>query len=57
MVEATNQQAERSSRAATPGSSLVYFIFACLGVLPILAMPVFQYFSGRCGVSRRGVAR
>ncbi|MEV8249466.1 hypothetical protein AB0O87_00905 [Microbacterium sp. NPDC076768] len=41
----TNQQAERSSRAATLASSLVYFIFACLAVLPVLAMPVFQYFS------------
>ncbi len=23
----------------------MFFIFACLGVLPVLAMPVFQYFS------------
>ncbi len=23
----------------------MYFIFACLAVLPVLAMPVFQYFS------------
>lgn len=41
----TNQQPERSSRTTTSGSSLVFFIFACLGVLPVLAMPVFQYFS------------
>ncbi|MBT2486440.1 MULTISPECIES: hypothetical protein [unclassified Microbacterium] len=41
----TDQQAERSSRIVTTGSSLVYFVFACLAVLHVLAMPVFQYFS------------
>lgn len=41
----TDQQAERSSRTARSGNSVVYFVFACLGVLPVLVMPIFQFLS------------
>lgn len=41
----TNQRTERSSRAATSGSSVVYFIFACVATLAVLAMPIYQFFS------------
>jgi hypothetical protein len=45
MVETTRQRADVSPEATTRPSSLVFFILACLGVLPVLAMPVFQYLS------------
>lgn len=41
----TNQRTEQKSRAATSESSVVYFILACLGALPVLAMLVYQYLS------------
>lgn len=41
-LDMTTPRPERGSRAASPGSSVVYFIFVCLGVLPVLAMPVFR---------------
>lgn len=41
----TTQRPQRSSQAKSPGSSVVFFIFACLGVLPVLGMLVWQYAS------------
>lgn len=45
MAETTHQQPNRNAQATASGSSLVFFILAFLGVLPVLAMPVFQYLS------------
>lgn len=41
----SSQQPIRYSRVTTPGSTYVYFVFACLSVLAVLAMPIYRYFS------------
>ncbi|MCS3442157.1 hypothetical protein [Microbacterium phyllosphaerae] len=47
----TNQQPVGSSRAATPESSFVYFVFACIAAVAVLGMPIYQDLSVGSGAS------